>query len=177
MSQQKGGSFVRDKLAGDVLAFVSHSRYRYVRERSGVAAASSASFRISDLVISREKLSRLMEQFIYIYISQHVELYTLHTSNLLSRFHFSRRREEKGERGACIVRTRAKFVASIRSFPTIRTRVTRPHCGGEDRGKFFPFCNFLSRGAASSQQIPREESLRTVHFVISVGREGMKRAV
>lgn len=115
--------------------------------------------------------------YIYIYISQHVELYTLHTSNLLSRFHFSRRREEKGERGACIVRTRAKFVASIRSFPTIRTRVTRLHCGGEDRGKFFPFCNFLSRGAASSQQIPREESLRTVHFVISVGREGMKRAV
>lgn len=98
MSQQKGGSFVRDKLAGDVLAFVSHSRYRYVRERSGVAAASSASFRISDLVISREKLSRLMEQFIYIYISQHVELYTLHTSNLrASTFLEEERRKAKEE--------------------------------------------------------------------------------
>lgn len=78
MSQQKGGSFVRDKLAGDVLAFVSHSRYRYVRERSGVAAASSASFRISDLVISREKLSRLMEQFIYIYIPTRRTLHFTH---------------------------------------------------------------------------------------------------
>lgn len=113
--------------------------------------------------------------YIYIYIPTRRTLHFTHEQP--SRFHFSRRREEKGERGACIVRTRAKFVASIRSFPTIRTRVTRPHCGGEDRGKFFPFCNFLSRGAASSQQIPREESLRTVHFVISVGREGMKRAV
>lgn len=85
MSQQKGGSFVRDKLAGDVLAFVSHSRYRYVRERSGVAAASSASFRISDLVISREKLSRLMEQFIYIYIYPNTSNFTLYTRATFSR--------------------------------------------------------------------------------------------
>lgn len=84
MSQQKGGSFVRDKLAGDVLVS-PHSCYRYVRGRELLLLFERI------LVISREKLFRLTS----------ITLGTLHlraTSLSLSLvLPLSKRGEEKGE--------------------------------------------------------------------------------
>lgn len=183
MSQQKGGSFVRDKLAGDVLVS-PHSCYRYVRGRELLLLFERI------LVISREKLFRLTS----------ITLGTLHlraTSLSLSLvLPLSRRGEEKGEgkreerRASCVVlfvlcpKIRAK--ASIRCFPNdpnsgYETALRRK---GQEKGEVHLFCEFLSRRAASSQRIPRageyewrEEGHRAAHFVISVGREGVWGAV
>lgn len=87
MSQQKGGSFVRDKLAGDVLVS-PHSCYRYVRGRELLLLFERI------LVISREKLFRLTS----------ITLGTLHlraTSLSLSRASTfqTRRRERRRKEG------------------------------------------------------------------------------
>lgn len=172
MSQQKGGSLVRDKLAGDVLV-LPHSCYRYVRGRE------LHSFRTD---------SPYFETFpSYEYIRNTCN-FTLVRATALSCFHFPdeekgkakrETQEERGGTGVLYRSCKAKIRASIRCFETIRTRVTRPHCGGKGRkkGKFHLFCDSLSRGAASSQRIPRageyewrEEGHRTAHFVISEGR-------
>lgn len=89
MSQQKGGSLVRDKLAGDVLV-LPHSRYRYVRGRELLH-----SFRTDFPYFARET-------FLYLVYPKHLELYTC-TSNLslsLSCFHFpeEKRKETQQER-------------------------------------------------------------------------------
>lgn len=140
MSQQKGGSFVRDKLAGDVLVS-PHSCYRYVRGRELLLLFERI------LVISREKLFRLTS----------ITLGTLHlraTSLSLSCFHFpdeeKRKAKERGrkeERRVVLFSCFApKFGQKHRfdAFQTIRTRVTRPHCGGKGRkrGKFTFFASF-----------------------------------
>lgn len=89
MSQQKGGSFVRDKLAGDVLV-LPHSRYRYVRGRELLH-----SFRTDSPYFARETFPSMV-------YPKHLELYTC-TSNLslsLSCFHFpeEKRKETQQER-------------------------------------------------------------------------------
>ena len=91
MSQQKGGSFVRDKLAGDVLV-LPHSRYRYVRGRELLH-----SFRTDSPYFARETFPSY--RLVY---PKHLELYTC-TSNLslsLSCFHFpeEKRKETQQER-------------------------------------------------------------------------------
>lgn len=140
MSQQKGGSFVRDKLAGDVLVS-PHSCYRYVRGRELLLLFERI------LVISREKLFRLTS----------ITLGTLHlraTSLSLSRATTfqTRRRERRRKEGGkksdvlCCSCFAPKFGQKHRfdAFQTIRTRVTRPHCGGKGRkrGKFTFFASF-----------------------------------
>lgn len=175
MSQQKGGSLVRDKLAGDVLV-LPHSCYRYVRGRE------LHSFRTD---------SPYFETFpSYEYIRNTCN-FTLVRATALSCFHFPdeekgkakrETQEERGGTGVLYRSCKAKIRASIRCFETIRTRVTRPHCGGKGRkkGKFHLFCDSLSRGAASSQRIPRAgeyEWREEGHRISLFRREGAKGAV
>lgn len=181
MSQQKGGSFVRDKLAGDVLVS-PHSCYRYVRGRELLLLFERI------LVISREKLFRLTS----------ITLGTLHlraTSLSLSCFHFPDEEKRKAkERGRKEERRVVLFVLcpKIRAKASIRCFPNDPNSGyetalrrkGQEKGEVHLFCEFLSRRAASSQRIPRageyewrEEGHRAAHFVISVGREGVWGAV
>lgn len=139
---------------------------------------AAASCTLSERILLISKLSRLTSS-----ISETLATLHLYEQPLSRASTFrTRRRETQEERGGTGVLYRsckAKIRASIRCFETIRTRVTRPHCGGKGRkkGKFHLFCDSLSRGAASSQRIPRageyewsEEGHRTAHFVISEGR-------
>lgn len=175
MSQQKGGSFVRDKLAGDVLV-LPHSRYRYVRGRELLH-----SFRTDSPYFARETFPSY--RLVY---PKHLELYTC-TSNLFLSLvlPLSGRGEEKGN-AAGKKRNRSIVLLGENSCKgSIRCFQNDPNSGyetalrrkGEEKGEVAPFLRVLSRGAASSQRIPRageyewrEEGQRTAHFVISEGR-------
>lgn len=136
MSQQKGGSFVRDKLARDVLV-LPHSRYRYVRGRELLH-----SFRTDFPYFARET-------FLYLVYPKHLELYTC-TSNLsLSRVSTfrTRKRERKRSRKEeeqeyCIARR--KFVQGIDSMFPKRSELGLRDRTAEERGGKRGSCTFFA---------------------------------
>ena len=133
MSQQKGGSLVRDKLAGDVLV-LPHSCYRYVRGRE------LHSFRTD---------SPYFETFpSYEYIRNTCNFTLVRPLSRASTFRTRRRERRKGKRRRreegreyCIARARPKFVhrfdVSKRSELGLRDRTAEEKAGKRGSSTFF----------------------------------------
>lgn len=140
MSQQKGGSLVRDKLAGDVLV-LPHSCYRYVRGRE------LHSFRTD---------SPYFETFpSYEYIRNTCN-FTLVRATALSCFHFPdeekgkakrETQEERGGTGLLYRSCKAKIRASIRNDPNsgYETALRRKR---QEKGEVPPFLRLFKPGSS-----------------------------
>lgn len=144
MSQQKSGSFVRDKLAGDVLV-LPHSRYRYVRGRELLH-----SFRTDSPYFARETFPSVV-------YPKHLELYTC-TSNLFLSLvlPLSGRGEEKGNaagkkrNGSIVLLGENSCKGSIRCFQNdpnsgYETALRRK---GEEKGEVAPFLRVFKPGSS-----------------------------